>query len=528
VTSWTLALGLAFALALPVHAQKPSKDGSDTYFQKGEIHDLRLVLAPEAEQALRDAPRAYAPFELWVDGRRFASGGGVKLKGAAGSYRDYDDRPALTVKLDKFDGTTLFHGLEKFHLNNAAQDPSLVSDWLGSEIFRAAGYPAVRVTHARVRLNERDMGLYVLKEGFDKRFLARWFADSKGNLYDGGFCQDLDAPLELDNGDGPSDGSDASAIGAACGESDMVKRWRAIEPLVEIPAFVRFMALEQLCGHWDGYTTNANNYRLYFVPGGKARFLPHGMDQLFGDPLASTLDMPTSLLGGSVMKRPEWRKLYRKELKELLPRIEPKALARKLDPVQDRIQAALKKVEGDAAAVQREHYQALVERIAERHNFLTDEVNAPEPKPLVFKPGVAVTIKGWRTHSEVEDARLESETDDGVEWYIVECGPSGRCIAGFRKGVLLGRGHYKFTTTVKADGVEALVEDGAPSRGAALRISGSTAESFLEGSGTRELSFEFEVAEEQGDVDLVLELRATAGRIRLRQDSLKLVKLGSK
>jgi len=141
---------------------------------------------------------------------------------------------------------------------------------------------------------------------------------------------------------------------------------------------------------------------------------------------------------------------------------------------------------------------------------------------------VAVTIKGWRMHSEVEDARLESETDDGVEWYIVECGPSGRCIAGFRKGVLLGRGHYKFTTTVKADGVEALVEDGAPSRGAALRISGSTAESFLEGGGTRELSFEFEVAEEQGDVDLVLELRATAGRIRLRQDSLKLVKLGSK
>ncbi len=522
------ALGLAFALALPALAQKPSKDGSDGYFQKGEIHELRLVLAPEAEQALRDAPRAYAPFELWVDGKRFATGGGVKLKGAAGSYRDYDDRPALTVKLDRFEGTTLFHGLEKFHLNNAAQDPSLLSDWLGSEVFRAAGYPAVRVTHARVRINERDMGLYVLKEGFDKRFLARWFTDSKGNLYDGGFCQDLDAPLELDSGDGVADGSDVAAIGAACGESDMVKRWAALDPLVDVPAFTRFMALEQLCGHWDGYTINANNYRLYFVPGGKARFLPHGMDQLFGDPWASTLDMPPSMLGSSVMKRPEWRKLYRKELKDLLPRVEPKALARKLDPVQERIESALKKLEGDAAAVQREHYQGLVERIAERHRFLLEEVNAPEPKPLVFKPGVAVTLKGWRTHSEVEDANVGSETDDGVDWYVVECGPSGRCIAGFRKSVLLGRGRYKLSTTLKADGVDALVEDGAPSRGAALRISGVNAEGFLEGSATRELSFEFEVVEEKGDVDLVLELRATAGRIRLRQDSLKLVKLADK
>jgi len=137
-------------------------------------------------------------------------------------------------------------------------------------------------------------------------------------------------------------------------------------------------------------------------------------------------------------------------------------------------------------------------------------------------------VKGWRTHSEVEDARLESETDDGVEWYIVECGPSGRCVAGFRKGVLLGRGRYKLTTTIKADGVEALVDDDAPSRGAALRIAGATTENFFEGNGTRELAFEFEVTEEQGDVDLVLELRATAGRIRLRQDSLKLVKLGGK
>lgn len=522
------ALAPILALAPLALAQKPSKDGSDALFQKGEIHELRLVLSAEAEQSLRDAPRTYAPFELWVDGKRFANGGGVKLKGAAGSFRSWDEKPGLTIKLDKFDGKTLFHGLEKFHLNNAAQDESYLSEWLGSEVFRAAGYPATRVSHARVFLNDRDAGLYVLKEGFDRRFLARWFSDTDGNFYDGGFCQDVGEPLELDSGKGVEDRSDLAALANACRESDMVKRWGALEPVLDIPQFVRFMALEELLGHWDGYTINSNNYRLYFVPGGKARFLPHGMDSVVSDAYASTLDMPSSMLSGSVMKRPEWRKLYRKELKDLLPRLEPKALVRKLEPVQQRVEAALKKMNGEIAALQRERYRELVERIGERYRFLQEEVSAPEPKPLVFKIGAPVTLKGWRTHSEVDDARVDSEVDDGVDWYVIECGPSGRCIAGFRKGVLLTRGKYKLTTTVRTEGVEPLVEEGAPSQGVAVRISGAAATNSLQGSATRELAFEFEVAEETGDIELVLELRATAGRVRLRQDSLKLVRLGEK
>jgi hypothetical protein len=238
--------------------------------------------------------------------------------------------------------------------------------------------------------------------------------------------------------------------------------------------------------------------------------------------------MPSSMLSSSVMKRPEWRKLYRKELKEQLPRLEPKTLVRKLEPVQQRVEAALKGMGGEIAALQRERYRELVERIGERYRFLQEEVSAPEPKPLVFKVGVPVTLKGWRSHSEVDDARVESEVDDGVNWYVVDCGPSGRCIAGFRKGVLLARGKYKLTTTVRAEGVEPLVEDGAPSQGVAVRISGASATSSVQGSATRELVFEFEVSEETGDIELVLELRATAGRVRLRQDSLKLVRLGEK
>ena len=58
------------------------------------------------------------------------------------------------------------------------------------------------------RLNGRDLGFYVLKEGFDHYFLRRYFDDASGNLYDGGFLKDLDGELKKQMGAGPEDRSD--------------------------------------------------------------------------------------------------------------------------------------------------------------------------------------------------------------------------------------------------------------------------------------------------------------------------------
>ncbi len=60
-----------------------------------------------------------------------------------------------------------------------------MSEWLGSEIFRQAGYPAPRVGHVRLWINDRDLGLYVIREGFDDAFLKRVFGSADGNLFDG-------------------------------------------------------------------------------------------------------------------------------------------------------------------------------------------------------------------------------------------------------------------------------------------------------------------------------------------------------
>ena len=75
----------------------------------------------------------------------------LKLKGAAGSFREWDDRPALTLNMGKLRKGGAYHGLVKFHLNNSVQDETYLHEWLCSDLFRRApGVPAPRkrVTHA--------------------------------------------------------------------------------------------------------------------------------------------------------------------------------------------------------------------------------------------------------------------------------------------------------------------------------------------------------------------------------------------
>ena len=527
---------LAVVLATLLLAAASLRDDASAFFRTGRIPVLTIELTPDAIESLRKEPRTYAPCTVREGERIVSAKAGVKLKGAAGSFRDFDDRPALTINIDKFGPAEPFHGLAKFHLNNSVQDPSLLSEWTCSEILRASDQPATRVTHARVTIAGRDLGLYVLKEAFDEQFLARNFRSAAGNLYDGGFCQDIDAPLERDEGSGAEDRADLRAIAEACADADMKERWKRIDKLVDIGEFIRFMALEAMLGHWDGYTFNANNYRLYFEPGRKARFLPHGMDQCFGDPNMSVLDAPHAVLAASVMRNPEWRKEYRRQITRLLPQFEPQKLAKKLDTVQRRIHEALKgdgkdpekggakTVAPEVLAGQAQHAREFLDRVVARARSLAEQSVAPEPKPLVFRKGTPVAITGWHSMSESEDAIIEETDIGGARWFRAACGSSRSCIAGWRRSVLLSKGKYRFEAFVRLEGVERLDEADAPGVGGGVRTSGARRAEDGVGSGERRIAFEFEVTEEIADVELVLELRASHGSAAFRIDSLRLTR----
>jgi spore coat protein H len=236
----------------------PQADPSAAFFRDGVVPHLSIVISQPEMQKLRDKNREYVRCTIVEDGRAQYERVAIHLKGGAGSFRSIDDKPAMTIKFNKFEKEQLFHGLDKINVNNSVQDPGYLDELICGELFTMAGIPAPRVTHARVKLNGRDLGIFVLKEGFDKKFVKRNGLDPKGNLYEGGFVQDLDGQPRLQSGEGPDDLSDVKAVVAACREPDLSKRWPKMEQVIEIDRFITFMAVELMCCHWDGYCNNHN------------------------------------------------------------------------------------------------------------------------------------------------------------------------------------------------------------------------------------------------------------------------------
>lgn len=511
-------------------APRPIPDASDKLFAGETISKLKIVISQPELQKLRDDNRAYVRCNVIENGTVTYKDVALKLKGAAGSFREIDDHPALTLNMDRLAAGQTFHDLEKLHLNNSVQDESYLNELLCAELFRDAGLPAPRVAHARVWLNGRDLGLYVLKEGFDKRFLKRHFANATGNLYEGGFVQDIDADLEKDSGKDPEDRTDLRALRDACAEPDPATRWKRLAACMDIDKFIDFMALELLTCHWDGYSLNKNNYRLYFDPQTRrAHFLPHGMDQMFGDPAASVIDHPGAMVSSAVMLNPEWRKQYRLRLKQLLPLFDPPTrLQQRADTVARRLRPVLKAISEDQATAFNDRVAEVKQRLLDRAASLREQVELPEPGPIEFNDEGFADLPDWYAASESEDALHEELELPGPRLtYSIKCGPSGVCVASWRRKVLLDRGRYQLLAQAKTDKLAPQSDE--KGSGVGLRISGANRTNTFPGtSNWKPLDFEFEVVEELREVELVAEIRATAGQVWFARDSLRLKRLSQK
>ena len=242
----------------------------------------KITLSPESIESLKKEPKVFvkAKFE---SGDVKLENVGVRLKGFIGSFRPFDgqNKNGFTVKFNAFKNGQRFIGLKKLQLNNAAQDSTYIRERLGYALFREAGLPAPRVGHATVSVNGDPFGLYVQVEASTEDFLARWFEDTKGDLYEG--------PTDISNWKNLDLDSDPKRAqrGLLMGFTEAAKRAEDtndlthLEDWVDLGHFARFMAMEILCDHWDGYLS-PNNYRVYRNPTDrKFYFIPHGADQLF-------------------------------------------------------------------------------------------------------------------------------------------------------------------------------------------------------------------------------------------------------
>src|SRR5262245_51347483 len=139
---------LAAVLAAP-----PNPDPSaDVFKPAGPVPVFKITVDAENLKLLNRDPRTYVKCTVRVGDRTYKNVG-IHLKGAAGSWRDWNDKPGLTLNFDKFAAGQSYRGLDKVHLNNGVQDGSYLNEILANEMYLAAGVPACRCAHALVELN---------------------------------------------------------------------------------------------------------------------------------------------------------------------------------------------------------------------------------------------------------------------------------------------------------------------------------------------------------------------------------------
>ncbi len=488
-------------------------------FTNGTVRQVRVELGPEALAALRKDPRGYVSAQI-RDGDTTYAGVEIHLKGSTGSFRPLDDKPGLTLKFDPAQPGGTFHGLPKIHLNNSVEDPSYMNEHLGAELFRAAGIPAPRVAYANVTMNGRPLGLYVLKEGFTEDFLAGYYHDTSGNLYEPQDGHDVDEPMKRHSGRGSKkDQSDLQALAAATREPDLEKRWEGLGAVLDRDEFLTFAIMEVMVCHRDGYSLARNNFRVYHDrDSDKIVFLPHGMDQLFG-----RADLPwqprwAGQVAEALLNTPAGRRRYREQFQELFAKTyDAKTLAHRIDGWLLELRPAL--AAGDFAAVEREA-TVVKQRVANRQSFLAAQIHLPEPAFLEFTGGTA-HLTGWQAGEAPAGGGLrEGKSPDGLRTLTIQAGPVTS--TGWRTSALLRRGHSRFSGQVMVTGVKPLPF--GKHQGASLRVSGRTGQSreALGDSPWQEVDTEFAVAAEQETVELVCELRASAGQACWAIDSLGL------
>jgi hypothetical protein len=253
----------------------------------------------------------------------------IHIKGQKGSARALDAKPAFKVKLG---GSDRFFGLEHLTLNNMVQDPTMMHEAIGYQVYEAAGVLVPATGYARVSFNGQAYGLYLNVETIDRRFLKRQFGDDGGIMYEAAYGVDLRAAdagrFELQEGKDPGRAQLKTLIRALDAPGDDVFYGR--NPLVDAPSFLGMIAAGTLLEDWDNYY-RSNNYRIYWNPSaGRWVFIPTGIDQTFV-PNSTTVFGATGLLFQKCLSSERCTEEYAAKVREVADRFEGLGLPARID-----------------------------------------------------------------------------------------------------------------------------------------------------------------------------------------------------
>jgi len=264
-------------------------DGS-LVFDEQEVHSVGLELTDQELRDLRVAPREWTTGTLVFRDRSYDVG--LRLKGNT-VFQTMDGKPAFKIDMNRtVEGQDLY-GLPSFYLHNFVLDPTRMHERISYGAFRAAGAPAARTAYATVTVNDEPYGIYLIVEKQNATFLEQWWDDASGSVYESG---SFNWPCDLNSGsmDNPCRCFEVDREGEGDSAADLQELCRAVrapdatwlealEPFVDMEAFVQAQAMEIAMSHFDNYGWNKNNFRIYHEPTtGRWHWTPWSADLSFG------------------------------------------------------------------------------------------------------------------------------------------------------------------------------------------------------------------------------------------------------
>ena len=183
-----VVLMLTLNLAACSNAVQPTAgNAADSPFPEDRIVTVRIVMPENDWQSIQKSAgqERYFKADLWYDGEQ-VPGVAVRTKGLnslQGAMQAGSIRYGLKVDINFFNSARNLYGVKKLNFNNGYNDPTLIREVLGYELYRAMGIPTPRYAFTDLWVNDSHLGLYLMVEQVDRVFIEHNFDSATGNLY---------------------------------------------------------------------------------------------------------------------------------------------------------------------------------------------------------------------------------------------------------------------------------------------------------------------------------------------------------
>ena len=259
---------------------------SESLFDEDRLPEFYLELSDDALDDLRRDPYEYTEAALVYEGRRYGPIG-IRTKGE-NSWRPFAQKSSFKLDFNRYEGgPDRFAGMKGLTFNAMNEDYSMMHERVAYRLYRDSGVPAARAHHALIFVNGDFYGLHVMIDTIDDVFLARWFDDTSGNMYEqhdadltDDYVQDGDR-FQLEEGD--EDRTELQGLADAL-EGTGPEMIEAAGEYLDWDAFHRYWAAGSVVMNFDAYPFRfaGDDCHLYFDPErGGFVYIPHGVDESF-------------------------------------------------------------------------------------------------------------------------------------------------------------------------------------------------------------------------------------------------------